>query len=329
MFDERERKLAHTLINYSCELKRGESILIEHSNVTNGFLQCLANEVFDVGGFPFFREINRQLQEIILSRGGEKLFTKMATHDAALMNDMDAVILVRGDNNSFEYSAVPPKNVSDYNVCYNGPVHIERRLNKKWVTLRFPTQAFAQHAKVSTRAFEDYYFKVCNLDYSKMCKAMEPLKALMENTDKVKIVTPNTNLEFSIKNIPAVKCCGERNIPDGELYTAPVKDSVNGTICFNVPALFNGVLHQNICLGFENGRVVRASSNNTPDLRNIINTDEGSCFVGEFSFGLNPFITSIVNDILFDEKMCFQFILRLEIPMTTRLTATKVAFTGI
>ena len=304
MVDDREKTLAHNLIHYSCDVKEKEKVLIEYTDCSISFLQCLAQEVFAVGAYPFFTNLNKPVNKVLLQNGDNALFELMAKYDAYKMADMDAVILIRGDNNIYEYSSVPLKNVVQFNNTYNQKVHMEHRLNKKWVTLRFPTPSFAQSAGLSTTDFENHFFNVCNLNYAKMCDAMEGLKTLMLSTDKVKIVAKNTNLEFSIKGIGVVKCCGNNNIPDGEVFTAPVKDSINGFIEFNTPAMYNGILHNNVNLQFEKGKIVKASSTNTQALTEIINTDEGSKYIGEFSFGVNPFITFAINDILFDEKMC-------------------------
>ena len=133
--------------------------------------------------------------------------------------------------------------------------------------------------------------------------AMEKLKNLMEKTDKVKIIGPDTEISFSIKNIPAIICAGEMNIPDGEVYTAPVKDSVNGFIHYNTPSMYNGIKFENIKLYFENGKIVKAEGNHQKELEAIFNIDEGARYVGEFSFGLNPYILYPTTDILFDEKI--------------------------
>lgn len=304
MVDEREKILAKKIVNYSCNIKKGEKVLIEYASTTNSFLTCLVNEILQVGAFPILKFQNRLLQKEIMQKGNVELFNLMAKYDSFVMEDMDAVIMVKGDDNIFEFAEVSSDNIKDYNNTYTKQVHMERRLQKKWVLLRYPTPSFAQSANMSTTAFEDYFFNVCNLDYSKMCKAMDALKELMEKTDKVKIVAKNTNLEFSIKGISAVKCCGDKNIPDGELYTAPVKNSINGYIEFNAPAMYNGIKHENIFLKFKDGKIVEASSNHTKELLEVINTDEGSCYIGEFSFGVNPYVTKPINDILFDEKMC-------------------------
>ena len=125
----------------------------------------------------------------------------------------------------------------------------------------------------------------------------------MEKTDKVRLVAKGTDLTFSIKGIPAVKCAGHMNIPDGEVYTAPVKDSVNGVITFNAPTLENGIKHENVRLVFKNGRIVEATSSDTKALNDVLDTDEGARYVGEFAIGVNPYVTSPMLDILFDEKI--------------------------
>ena len=220
------------------------------------------------------------------------------------MEDMDCYIGIRGGENSFELSDVPADKMQVYDRLFSFPVHHETRVKKtKWVVLRYPNPSMAQNAGCSTEAFEDFYFNVCTLDYSKMDRAMDALQALMEKTDKVRIVAKDTDLTFSIKGIPAIKCAGHMNIPDGEVYTAPVKDSVNGVITYNAPTLENGIKHENVRLTFKNGKIIEATSSQTRALNAVLDTDEGARYVGEFAIGVNPYVTSPMLDILFDEKI--------------------------
>ena len=161
----------------------------------------------------------------------------------------------------------------------------------------------SQLAGTSTEKFEEFYFNVCNLDYSKMDKAMDALVELMNKTDKVRIVAKDTDLEFSIKGIGAVKCSGNMNIPDGEVYTAPVKNSVNGVITYNAPSIENGIKFENVRLEFKDGKIINATANYTDACNAIFDTDEGARFVGEFALGVNPYIDKPMGDILFDEKI--------------------------
>jgi aminopeptidase len=217
---------------------------------------------------------------------------------------MQAYIGVRGAFNSFENGDVPGENLSVYAKHYSHPIHHEIRVGKtKWVVLRYPTPSMAQSAGMSSSAFEDFYFKVCNLDYGKMERAMTPLKELMERTDRVRIIADGTDISFSIKGIGAKKCSGHMNIPDGEIYTAPVKTSVNGVITYNTPSVHDGLSYSGVRLEFKDGRIVRSDANHADKLETVLNTDEGARYVGEFALGVNPYITKPMGDILFDEKI--------------------------
>lgn len=140
-----------------------------------------------------------------------------------------------------------------------------------------------------------------------MSDAMNPLVDLMNKTDKVHILAKDTDLTFSIKGIPAVKCDGACNIPDGEVYTAPVKDSVNGVISYNVPSIENGFRFENVRLEFKDGKIIKATANNSDKANALFDTDEGARYVGEFALGVNPYVTKAIGDILFDEKISGSF----------------------
>jgi aminopeptidase len=158
---------------------------------------------------------------------------------------------------------------------------------------------------MSTEAFENLYFDTCTLDYGKMDKAMGPLVDLMRRTDKVHITGPGTDLTFSIKGIPAIKCSGQMNLPDGECYTAPVRDSVNGTLAYNTKSIYpgDGKVYDNVKFRFKNGKIIEATSSDNENMRKLLDTDEGARYLGEFSFGLNPFIKQPMSETLFDEKI--------------------------
>jgi aminopeptidase len=203
-----------------------------------------------------------------------------------------------------EKASVPSDKMKIYMSLFSKPVHSDQRVNHtKWCIMRYPSHSMAQLANMPTEYFEDFYFDVCNLDYKKMSKAMDPLVKLMNETDKVRITGKNTDLSFSIKGINAIKCDGKMNIPDGEVYTAPVKDSVNGIITYNCPAVYQGVTFENISLEFSNGKIVKATASDTERINEIFDTDEGARYVGEFAIGVNPFIDIPMKDTLFDEKI--------------------------
>ncbi len=304
MRDERTVKLAHNLIEYSVAAKKGDKVLIEAFDVPYPLVTELVKAAYDVGALPFVTNIDTRVRATILGGASEDQLKLWAKHDAAFMRDMDCYIGLRGADNAYENSSVPAGRMDKYMSLYNHPVHNEIRVKKtRWCVLRYPSPSMAQLAGMSTEAFEDHYFNVCTLDYRKMDKAMTGLKALMERTDRVHIISPNTDLTFSIKGIPAVKCSGHMNIPDGEVYTAPVKTSVNGVIRYNTPTVYNGTKFEWVELEFKDGKIVRSNSSNKAKSDAIFATDEGAQYVGEFSFGLNPYITEAIGDILFDEKI--------------------------
>ncbi|MEA4913358.1 MAG: aminopeptidase [Christensenella sp.] len=304
MFDPRILKLAVGLVNFSCAVKPGENVLIQSIGGNEDLTRALIKEVYKAGGVPFLWLEDKSMdREIMLHCTPEQLTTR-ANVDAAMMSQMQAFIGIRGGTNASEFSDVPGDKFNDYMTYYWTPVHGKIRVPKtKWVILRYPSPSMAQLADMSTEAFEDYFFSVCTLDYSKMDKAMDLLKALMERTDKVRLIAPGTDLTFSIKGLPAIKCAGNMNIPDGEIYTAPVKYSVNGTIAYNTPSLEAGFTFTDIKFTFKDGKIVEATANDNARINKQLDIDDGARYVGEFAIGVNPYITFPMKDTLFDEKI--------------------------
>ncbi|MFF3922906.1 aminopeptidase [Paenibacillus lactis] len=304
MRDPRIQKLAHNLVTYSVDMQPGENVLIEMIGSERDLLNAIIEEVSKHGGRPFVQLTDRTVQRAMLKHASKEQLELWAEFDVARMKKMDCYIGIRAGENVNDLADVPEENMKLYNALYSHPVHSEERVkHTKWVVLRYPNASMAQLANTSTEAFEDFYFDVCNLDYSKMDRAQDPLAELMRKTDKVRIVGPGTDLAFSIKNIGAEKCSGQKNIPDGEVYTAPVRDSVNGTIAYNTPTLYNGVTFENIKFRFENGKIVEATGSDTKRLNEILDSDEGARYIGEFAIGFNPYILTPMKDILFDEKI--------------------------
>ena len=304
MKDVRLETLAKNLVRYSVNLQKGEKILIEARGIDYMLINEIVKEVYAVGGYPFVEIFDNRVQRELL-RGTTEEATKLrAKYDAFRMADMDAYIGIRGGDNSYELSDIGEEQAHIESKYYSFPVHHELRVNKtKWVILRYPNPAMAQLCGMSTDAFEEFYFNVCNLDYSKMDKAMDSLKELMDKTDKVRLVAKDTDITFSIKGIGSEKCSGQKNIPDGEIYSAPVKNSVNGKITYNAPSIQGGVKYENVSLEFKDGKIINATANYTDKVNAIFDTDEGARYVGEFAIGVNPFINKPMGDILFDEKI--------------------------
>lgn len=302
--DSRIQKMAANIVNYSCEVKKKEKVLIECVGTSSfDLVKALIREIYKAEAIPFVIFGSNVFTREILKKCNSEQLKLMAEQDLYKMKKMQAYIGIRAHDNVNELSDVKSENMKMYSELYSWPVSNYRIKNTKWVVLRWPNNSMAQLANTSLEAFEDFYFNVCNLDYGKMSKAMDSLVDMMQKSDKIRIKGKNTDLCFSIKNMPAIKCAGKLNIPDGEVFTAPVRNSVNGTIAFNTPAVFQGFTFENIFFEFKDGKIIKATSNNTKRLNEILDTDEGSRYIGEFSFGVNPFITKPMKDGLFDEKI--------------------------
>ncbi len=306
MHDPRFDKLAKLLVGYSTQLKRNETVLIETFDIPDEMTVALVRAARDVGAIPFVQLQRGRVTRELARNATERQLNLSAIHELARMKRMDAYIALRGSNNITELSDVPPEQMKLVAKKMR-PVTDQRVKKTRWVVLRWPTPSMAQLASMSTEAFEDFYFDVCTLDYRKLQPGMKALKTLMEKTDKVEIKGPGTDLRFSIKGISAIICGGDRNIPDGEVFSCPVKDSVQGHVTFNAPTIYQGMGFDNIRLGFRDGKVVEATSNQTEKLNEILDSDPGARYIGEFSLGLNPYILEPMRDILFDEKIAGSF----------------------
>ena len=304
MNDHRIDQLAQNIINYSLELKQNEKILIEVAGLETPLAGALIKEAYKAGAQPFLSLTNHTLQREILKELSVEQAQAMANWDLARMKEMQAYVGIRAGENINEFADVPSEKMQTYMTHYSKPVHSEQRVkHSRWCVLRYPNASMAQLAEMSTESFEDFYFDVCNLDYSKMSEAMDPLKELMEKAEMVRIKGPGTDLQFTISGRPAIKCDGKMNVPDGELFTAPVRESINGRLAYNTPAVYQGFTYENIVLEFKNGKIIKATANNGDKLNKILDTDEGARYIGEFSFGVNPYIQKPMKDTLFDEKI--------------------------
>jgi aminopeptidase len=304
--DPRYDHLADVLTGYSTDLKKGEKVLIDAFDIPEAMVVALVRAAYRRGALPYVNLHNARVGRALAQGVTEEQLKYSGRIELERMKGMQAYIALRGSHNIFETSDVPPEKMKLTGKVLR-PVLDWRIKKTKWVVLRWPTPAMAQQALLSTEQFEDFYFRVCTLDYKKLIPGMKALQRLMARTDRVHLKGPGTDLRFSIKNIGAVICGGERNIPDGEVYSCPVRNSVEGEVSFNAPSLYQGVSFDNIRLKFSRGRVVEATANNTKRLNAILDSDDGARYIGEFSLGFNPHILHPMRDILFDEKIAGSF----------------------
>ena len=304
MRDPRTRQLARLIVQHSCALRPGEAVLIESFDLASGLVLDLIEETQAAGAIPLVSLRDNAVIRAQLASATEAQLHAQAALELDQMKKVQAYIGIRASQNVSELSDVPADRMSLYQQIVAKPVHLDYRVNHtRWVVLRYPNSAMAQLANMSTEAFEDFYFRVCNVDYARMRRAMEPLVARMKRTDRVQLKGPGTDLRFSIRDIGVIPCFGERNIPDGECFTAPVRDSVEGVISYNTPSVYLGTTYDQLSFTFEKGRIVRATGAPQDKLDLLLDTDEGARYVGEFSLGFNPHVLHPMKDTLFDEKI--------------------------
>jgi len=297
-------KLADIIVDHSCKIQPGEKVFIGLTNIPPDMACLLINKIGERGGMPFIQLGNPRISKAMYNYASPEQMSILARRDLAFAKEMDHFISLVAEDNLFEFSDVPEDNMKIVLSNWSRPVCEYIDSTGKWVFLRWPTPAMAQFAGMSAEAFEDYFFDVCTLDYEKMTRAGAPLMDRLSNTDIVRIKgVRDTDIEFSVQGIPVGLSAGERNIPDGEVFTAPIKESVNGVINFNTRSVYNGKCFEDIRLVFKNGKIIEAVSSDTSTLNDILDTDSGSRYIGEFAFGINPHIKRAMQDSLFDEKI--------------------------
>ena len=304
MADQREQKLAKLLVEHSVKLKKGEHVLINAVDIPTSMTEALVKAVYEVGSYPIVNLWNERIERAMVEGASKESLQLWADVDTYRMKKMDAFIGIRGPANVRELATIAEQSnlASTY---YNIPVHMKTRLvSTKWVVLRYPTSVMAMQAGMGTLEFEDFYYSVCtDVDYKKMGEAMEEAKPYLQSVDRVHIKAPGTDLSFSVKGMPWISCAGEMNIPDGEIYSCPLKDSVQGTISYNTKSTYHGHCFSDIRFTFKDGKIVDAHSDDDALLEKILDIDEGARYIGEFALGVNPGILHPMDNTLFDEKI--------------------------
>ena len=303
MNTEKLKTLANTIINYSLHLKENDRVQVNFTEEATPLVEELIKEAKKVKAIMVLNLYNPRLNARLAEGNTLPRLEHLKKIKEFEVENYDAFIQIRGAFNDYEAKNVPKEMTKQFGAMTNELDEI--RINeRRWVLLNYPTDLDAHKANMTTDEFNEFALDVMTVDYRKMSEDIKPLKDLMERTDKVRIVSPKTDITFSIKGMKAIPCTGEMNIPDGELYTAPIKTSVNGTITYNTPSPYQGNIYNNVSLTFENGQIVNATCDGDNEkLNEIFDTDEGARYIGEFALGFNPKILYPMGDILYDEKI--------------------------
>lgn len=301
---EKYQKLSKILVEHSLQIQKNEKVLImAHSQEFQSFLKVLIMEIVNHEGIPFVKYIDDDMEALLKSVSNDVRIEELKCINEYEVEHYDAFISIHYHVNDYSEKIVPTVIRRKIGRALEAS-HSKRINDKKWVIFNYPSANDAYRAWMTNEEFYDYAFDVMTIDYQELCKRVQPLQKLMEKTDMVRIVGPGTDLTFSIKGIPAIACCGEYNIPDGEVYTAPILDSVNGVITYNTPSPYQGQIFQNVSFTFEQGKIVKCSCvGNEEKLKEILDTDDGARYIGEFAIGVNPCVMEPIGDILFDEKI--------------------------
>ena len=301
---EKLKKLSNTIINYSLDIKKNDKVLITVESLEpKELVKQLIKDIISNEGIPFVKIIDKEINSLLLTNTNDERIKTLSKIEEFEVDNYDAFISIRYSTNEYESHNVLSETRRKIGNAI-GKIHDIRINKRKWVLLNYPSKLDAYLSKMTYDEFKEFSFDVMTFDYEKMYEDIKPLKELMEKTNKVRIKSPNTDITFSIKNIPVIPCCGKYNIPDGEIYTAPIKDSVNGIITYNTPSPYNGNIYNNVSLEFKDGKIINATcDNDNNSLNEIFDTDEGSRYIGEFAIGINPMILKPMGDILYDEKI--------------------------
>ena len=303
MVDDRIKKAAKVIVDYSTKIKRGDYVQIISDPAAQEMVLEVYKQVLLKGAYPKVKISLPGMGYTYYKHATEeqlKHFPKLAMDE---MKKTDATIYIGAPSNTKELANIDAKRISKRQKVLE-PIFKERSEKTKWVIFYYPTGALAQEAGMSLEEFSDFVFGSVLVDYKKMSKSQEKLKKMIDKGKKIRIVTKNTDITFNIAGRKGIKCDGQYNLPDGEVFTSPVENSAEGVVEFSYPTLIQGKELEGIRLEFKKGRVVKATATKNADfLRKVLETDKGSKYVGEVGIGVNYKIKQFVKNTLFDEKI--------------------------
>lgn len=309
MIDPRLEKMAHTVIEHSLKIQPGERVLIDSTKNCSEMIKYMVRLIASKGAIPLVSLKETDIKRELIINGSKEQFELMKLQDEAILNNVDVYINMMDSDNCYDMSDIPDEKRSLYQKYYFKPINFEIIVPKlRWITVDYPSISSAQQFGMSTDAYENYFFDAMTVDYNDLYKKMIPLKEVLDKGQHVEIKSPKINLSFDIDGLNSNICSGEINLPDGEVFIAPTLYSANGEIEFNTPTRYQGSLFENIKLDFKDGKIVNyTSKTNLEKLKNILESDEGNKYIGEFAFGTNPNIDIPRSNILFDEKILGSF----------------------
>ena len=315
MADTRIEKLADLLVNYSVAVRPGDKVVITGETIAEPLLKAIYTFVLKAGGYPTMMARLAGLDELFYRYASDDQLQHLPDWQREIISTYDVRISIGAEHNTKALTNVDPEKMVMYRQSHRELMEIALRRSAtkelRWTVAIFPTNAYAQDAEMGLSEYEDFVYSACMPDindpvayWQRFSAWQQKIVDWLKEKKSVHVIGPETDLRLSIAGRPFENCDGHYNMPDGEVFTSPVEDSVEGKVCFSYPAIYQGHEVTGVRLRFEKGKVVEATAEKNEEfLLKLIDTDEGSRRVGEFAIGTNEGITRFTRQILFDEKM--------------------------
>ena len=302
--DKRWKQLGDLLVNYSAEVKPGERVMIAMTELeAYPLVQSVHESAIKAGAFPQVQFLSETLRHSVLKFGNEEQLHWVPEIEAYGMEWADVYFGLRGAHNLHEHWDIPSNRLS-INQAAMGRISSLRWEKTRWCLVRVPNAALAQQAETDLETLTNMFFDACLIDWKAESARWHKWADRLNRTVEIRIVGEDTDLHFSVEGRRWIVGDGRFNMPDGEIYTSPVVETLDGEIYFEIPGVLGGRLMHDIRLSWKQGRLVDACSSSNQDfLQATVNTDPGACLIGEFGLGTNPALTLFCKDILLDEKI--------------------------
>lgn len=315
--DLRARKFAQILVDYSTRVKPGDRVAITSTPAAEPLLRYLYEMVLERGGHPhLLLDLPGQDEILFAHASDEQLDFVPALHQLAF-EQFDVLIKIRAETNTRVLTNVEPTRAARRQKTLASLIETQMRRGAtkelRWMSTQYPTVAYAMEAEMGTEEYRDFFYCACHADqdtidpvayWEGVKQRQQKIIDRIEGHDQVTLCGRNVDLTLSIKDRRFVNACGEHNLPDGEIYTGPVEDSVKGWVRFTFPAVYQGRIVEGIELNFENGKVAKAMARQNQDfLHQMLETDPNARYIGEFAIGTNYGINRFTRSILLDEKI--------------------------
>lgn len=300
--DQRDEKLANILVHYSIKAKKGDKVIIDFHEAGKTLALEVYKKLLDIGAFVYLEAKLDGFEHAYYKHASSEQINHVFDFEHEKPDEVDARVVIRSSFNSKEMSNIAPEKIAARRKTMQP--FLNKYVEKRWILTYYPSHGMAQEADMSLEEYKEFYFKTCLLDWESVKESQEKLKNAIDDGKVMRVVGEKTDITLSMEGRDGIKCCGEHNMPDGEVFYAPVETQVNGHVYFDLPSIFSGKEVKGIYLEFENGKIIKATAEKNQELLHaILSTDEGSKYLGEVGIGTNFQITKPTKEILFDEKI--------------------------